>query len=209
MDEHRFNIDLEATRGKLFGALLDAVSAAIRNHDSVVVDGMPRMADFARWVAAAEPQAGWGRGKFLSAYRNNRRRANELALETPLGEAIRKLQLPSESTATELLETLSGVVNEGVRRQKEWPSSARKLSNWLKRLAPNLRQVGVLVESTREPGTGRRLIHLSENAPKSSSHSSQTSQKASGLTGASHVQLQEKSGDSEVRDECDVCDDEK
>jgi hypothetical protein len=76
-DEHRFNTEFQAMRGKLFGALLDAVSTAIRTHDSVVLDGMPRMADFARWVTAAEPQLGWKPGGFLSAYRNNRRRTNE------------------------------------------------------------------------------------------------------------------------------------
>ena len=46
MDEHRFDSEFAAARGKLFGALLDAVSAVIRNHDSVVLDEMPRMADF-------------------------------------------------------------------------------------------------------------------------------------------------------------------
>ncbi len=129
MDEHSFNTEFQAMRGKLFGALLDAVSAAIRNHDAAVVDEMPRMADFARWVAAAEPQVGWGSGKFLCAYRNNRRRANELALETPLGEAIRKIDLPWKGTATELLKILSAVVDEGVRKQRGWPSSGRTLSN--------------------------------------------------------------------------------
>jgi hypothetical protein len=209
MDEHRFNIDLEATRGKLFGALLDAVSAAIRSHDSVVADGMPRMADIARWVTAAEPQVGWGRGKFLSAYRNNRRRANELVLETPVGEAIRKIAPSWQGTATDLLKTLTDMVDEGVRRQKGWPSSGQTLSNALRRLAPNLRQVGVLFEFIREPGTGRRLIAFSENSRRPPSRSSQASQNGTGVTGVSHPQPQENSRDTEPPDERDACDDEK
>jgi len=209
MDEHRFIIEFEAARAKLFGALLDAVSAAIRNHDSVVLDEMPRMADFARWVTAAEPQLGWKPGGFLSAYQNNRRRANELALDTPIGETIRKINFPWKGTATQLLEMLDSVVDDGVRKHRGWPSSGRSLSNALRRHSPNLRQVGVLVEFMREPGSGRRLISLSENTRKPSSHWSQASPKATGASGASHAQLEENPIDTEAADDCDVRDDEK
>jgi hypothetical protein len=209
MDEQTFNREFEAIRGKLFGALLDAVSAAIRNHDSVVLDEMPRMADCARWVTAAEPLLGWETGRFLCAYRINRRRANELALETPLGEAIRNIELPRTGTATELLKMLSTVVDEGVRKQRGWPMSGRALSNALRRHSPNFGQVGVLVEFMREPGSGRRLISLAKDTRKPSSRSSQTSQKASDAAGASHTQPQENSRDTMIPDECDVCDDER
>jgi hypothetical protein len=208
-DEHSFKSAFDAARAKLFGALLDAVSAAIRNHDSTVIEDKPRMADFARWVVSAEAKLGWKPGEFLIAYRNNRRRANELVLETPLAEAVRKIDLPWKGTATELLKMLSAVVDEPMRKQKAWPSSGRMLSNALRRLAPNLRPVGVLVEFAdpsrkplREPGTGRRLISLSGNSSNSSSQTSYTSKPSQ--TSRTHPTDYRESTSG-----CDVCDDEK
>ena len=40
---------------RILGALLDAVSCALRNIESVKLTSIPRMADFAEWVVAAEP----------------------------------------------------------------------------------------------------------------------------------------------------------
>jgi hypothetical protein len=167
------------------------------------------MADFARWVVAAEPILGWKPGEFLIDYRKNRRRANELVLETPLAEAIRKIDLPWKGTATELLKTLSAVVDEAVRRQKGWPSSGRMLSNSLRRLAPNLRQAGVLVEFAdahgkplREPGTGRRLIAMSRDGCNPPSQASQPSQE-------SRTQPTDNKGTTNTPDDCDECDGEK
>lgn len=208
-DEHSFNEAFAVERGKIFGALLDAVSAAIGNRKSIILDGTPRMADFVRWVAAAEPTLGWGRREFLIAYRNNRRRANELALETPLAEAIRRIHLPWKGTATDLLKGLNAAVDEAVQGQKGWPVSGRALSNTLRRLAPNLRHAGVLIEfcdafgkPLREPGTGRRLIALSENSRNSTSHTSEGSQ-------TSKTQLAETTEVTNSCDESSECDAEK
>ena len=44
----------EALRPQLLGALLDAVSCALRREGSVQLERSPRMADFAHWVVAAE-----------------------------------------------------------------------------------------------------------------------------------------------------------
>jgi putative DNA primase/helicase len=49
----------------ILGALLYAVSAALRHWDTAKLSAKPRMADFARWIAAAEaggalPWGGWG-----------------------------------------------------------------------------------------------------------------------------------------------------
>ena len=52
--ERMFYRELEAVRPRVLGALLDAASAALRNLDRVELRELPRMADFAVWVAAAE-----------------------------------------------------------------------------------------------------------------------------------------------------------
>jgi hypothetical protein len=76
--------DFEATRSKILGALLTAVNGALAKVATVKLDRLPRMADFALWVAAAEPALGCPEGAFLEAYTGNREQANELALEAAL-----------------------------------------------------------------------------------------------------------------------------
>jgi hypothetical protein len=44
--------DFHKTRPLIVGALLDTVSAALRNYDSTRLERLPRMADFVKWAAA-------------------------------------------------------------------------------------------------------------------------------------------------------------
>src|SRR5690606_36433416 len=71
----------EEARPRILGALLDAVSMALRRWDEVRLTERPRMADFARLVAAAEPALGWPEGSFLDAYTENRQEAVSVFLE--------------------------------------------------------------------------------------------------------------------------------
>lgn len=166
----------EQARPKILGALLDAVSCALRGA-SVTLERQPRMLDAAVWVARAEPAFGWQSGTFAGLYCANTSTASELPLETPVGEALRKIELPWTGTATELLGAIESLTDERVRHSKNWPGSGRGLSNSLRRLASNLRHVGIEVEFTREGKSRRRLITLSEKGGISSSASSVSSQK--------------------------------
>jgi hypothetical protein len=148
----------EEARPRLLGVLLDAVCAALRNVNSVTLDRLPRMADFCLWVMAAESALQWGAGTFFKAYSENRQRANDLPLENPLAEAIRKLELPFEGTAAELLSQLALLVDERIRRSRKFPSSGRALTNALRRLAPNFRQIGVGLEFYRTTDKARRRV---------------------------------------------------
>jgi hypothetical protein len=146
---------------RLLGAVLDAVSTALRNRDRVHLDRMPRMADFAVWVTAAEPALGWEPGTFMKAYSGNREAANELALDaSPVSMPIRSLvdRKPWTGTATELLKVLDALVGDAVTNRKSWPKTGRTLSNTISRLAPNLRAVGIEISRSRN---GRaRLITI-------------------------------------------------
>jgi hypothetical protein len=113
------------------------------------------MADFASWVTAAEPALGWKANSFLEAYIGNRQDANELALESspvypPLLELLK--DGPVEATSTDLLAKLEQFVTEKVTKGRRWPKNGRALSGALRRLAPNLRRVGIQVEM---PTSGR------------------------------------------------------
>jgi putative DNA primase/helicase len=71
----------EAKRPVILGALLDAVSGALRNIHKVKLAQAPRMADLAKWITAAEQALGWDPGQFLEVYRTNRREVIETSFE--------------------------------------------------------------------------------------------------------------------------------
>jgi hypothetical protein len=165
LPERVFDERFEKARPKIFGALLDALAAALKNLPDVERSDRqwPRMADFAMWATAAEPALGLKEGDFLKAYAANRKLANETALEaspvaaallalrdkpaiTLRGQIAVKAPLPFDGTATELLKLLSAGQDT---RAKSWPKNAKALSGILERLAPNLRAAGLSVEKGR------------------------------------------------------------
>jgi hypothetical protein len=58
----------------VFGALLDALAIGLARLDQTPTPDV-RMADFARYVVAAEPALPWPPGEFIAAYQRNRERA--------------------------------------------------------------------------------------------------------------------------------------
>jgi hypothetical protein len=166
-DEDRLWAEFERVRPGVLGALLDAASRALRDLAAVRLPSKPRMADFAKWVTAAETALGWSPGRFLSVYAANRREADELALEcSPVAALVVALveELGRwEGTSGELLKVLNARVAEDVRKSREWPGTPRGLSGHLRRLAPNLRRVGVACQfPDREPGGDRRRVLVLE-----------------------------------------------
>ena len=163
--EAEFWAEFEEAKGFIFGWLLDCVVAAFKNLPTTELESLPRMADFAKWVCAAETSIGWNGERFLTAYRGNRRNANETAMEAseigkPLVEFLNDHQ-QFEGTATDLLNKLDEAADEASQKQRlaknsGWPRSARGLSGKLRRLAPNLRQLGFDVEMDL-PKRGIRL----------------------------------------------------
>jgi hypothetical protein len=157
----------EVARPEILGALLDAVSSALRHLPTTQLDGYERMADFALWVTAAEPGLGWDPGTFAAAYRANREGAVELTVENdPVACALRamveKRTEPFEGSASELLPELEGETTEKIRNSRVWPSNAAALATRLRRLAPVLRQVGidVLMDQRAPTRDRKRLIQI-------------------------------------------------
>jgi len=178
-DEKTFWENFEEVKPGILGSLLTTVSSAIKNLPDVKREQLPRMADFARWVVAAEPALAWEPGSFLKAYTKNRMLAAESGVEGSLvGQAIIDLVQPLtetwEGNATELLEELIQQFGEGKAIPKTWPKTPRSLSNSIKRLAPALRLVGVEVNFKRAPHSGKRLILLNNVARPSSPSSPKT-----------------------------------
>jgi len=102
---------------------------------------LPRMADFARVLAAIDGVLGWDS---LAAYSRVADEVTESVVESdPFAEAVRSVALTGwRGTSTKLL---AKVTPEGQRLPKGWPASARAVSGTLRRLVPALRATGVEV----------------------------------------------------------------
>jgi hypothetical protein len=164
-DETVFWQQFAQAQPQILGALLDAVSAAVRTLPGVRLDRKPRMADFALWACAAAPACGWTAQDVLMAYAGVRDAAHELTLEaSPVGSIVRALAEQQDNwcgTASELLTALDALAGEKIPKQKTWPKNGRALGNLLRRLAPTLRAVGIDVVFDRESDKARRrIIHL-------------------------------------------------
>jgi putative DNA primase/helicase len=123
MSEAQYWREVENARPRFVGALFDAVSCALRRLPEISLARLPRMADFACWVTAAEPALACEEGAFLRAYEANRQDANELAFETSLLAPHLKSITETEDwsgTATELLSRLSQQLGAD-SRQRGWP----------------------------------------------------------------------------------------
>lgn len=163
--EKQFWKEFEKVRPRILGALLDAVSGAIRHLPEIERKKNPelsRLADFEQWAEAAELGLRLEPGEFVEAYRANREAATHVALESsPVVSAllrVLKKKTEIEATATQLLDTL-GWVDSEYKRQPGWPRTARVLSQILKRVAPNLRQIGIsAVQDTRGGGNSKEKV---------------------------------------------------
>jgi putative DNA primase/helicase len=162
----------EVVRPYVLGCLLDAVACALRRLTTFNSPKLPRMADFAKWVSAAEPALSWPEGSFLEAYRQNRMEANAIALETSLlSKPITYIadHGPWEGTATQLqaeldrvqLEEIPVAVGEATLGHR----TPREVSHMLRRLVPNFQEIGIKIEFGKTPGdNSTRVITIQRSA---------------------------------------------
>ena len=81
VDERALWRRFDAAAERVLGALLDGVVRALRDYEAMEPPELPRMADFARWMAAAESGLGWATGTMLGAYREQRADADRDAMD--------------------------------------------------------------------------------------------------------------------------------
>jgi hypothetical protein len=147
--ERGFWRDFEEAHPRILGALLDLVVGALTVLPGIKLDRLPRMADFALWGEAVSRAMGRPEGEFLAAYSLNQEKAVEIALESsPVAMAVISLmgrRTVWTGTAQGLLAELEVLVQSSARR-KNWPGTPRGLSGALRRAAPALRSLGIVVD---------------------------------------------------------------
>jgi DNA polymerase-1 len=160
-----------AARGRLFGALLTAVSQALKDVEQIRLPELPRMADQCEWVVAAEPVLPWKTGEFLRVATQNRAEVHAVTLEnaaiySPLEAVLAAHSGRWEGSATALLALLNEQATDTARRGRKWPGSPAALSGQLRRLAPALRGVGITLERDRQGHQGDRKLIVRQEAKK-------------------------------------------
>ena len=158
--------EYERLRPALLGALLDVVVAVLRELPSINLQTLPRMADFARVLAALDvARPDLTDGMALQTYLEQRERlATEVVESDAVAMEIVRLveQGPWSGTAEELRSRLTPE-----RAPREWPASARALSGRLRRLIPALLKVCVLVHIPKTRTKVGRIITIRRTNGKS------------------------------------------
>lgn len=148
----------EAAAPAILGAILDLTAQVLATLPTVNVAELPRLADFAKILAAIDQVHHWST---LPDFTALAKEITEAVIEAdPFADAVRGLIHQKQNwsgTAGRLLELLPAP--DGAA--KGWPRTARGVSGHLRRVAPALRKHGVGIEFVRSAdGSGARLIRL-------------------------------------------------
>ncbi len=155
-----------AAHPRLLGALLTVLADVLTVLPSVRLDAAPRMADFARVVAAVDIARATSA---LATYCGNR---ETLAEDVVDGDAVAAAVRDFVDRMGEWRGTASELLAElrADPMPRDWPTTGKTLGARLKRFAPTLRAVGVEIERDRDPGRKRtRYLVLRKVARASSS----------------------------------------
>ncbi|MFZ3558365.1 MULTISPECIES: ATP-binding protein [unclassified Streptomyces] len=132
----------------VLASLFDLLSAVLRVLPDVQLIERPRMADFARVLAAVDMVQGW---QTLDSYKATARDAVADILDgEPFAQAVVALVDRAGAdgltvTASELLERVAAPD----RLPKKWPKDPTRAGGQLKRLAPALRTIGIEVDDSK------------------------------------------------------------
>jgi hypothetical protein len=148
---------------KIFGALLNALVKVMKRLPQMVIDRLPRMADFARILAAADA-VDVTQGAFAAFKRQQGKIAYEVLEADPFASALlefMQVRTKWSGTATELLKDLSHPVSNQFGSLK--PNSLKGI---LKRLMPALTAAGITIDFGRDLTPNRtRMIRIEKKVP--------------------------------------------
>ena len=146
-----------AARPEILGALLTLLSAVLNRLPHVKLEKKPRMADFARVVAALDDVIG---ANAAALYLGQKRGdvLSRVLEDDPIAAAVLRLMppgaKPKEGTMAELLQRLTPIPNP-----TNWPKDPSVLRRRLKYLSPALEHVGIGVTPPGKAG-GLRVVRL-------------------------------------------------
>jgi hypothetical protein len=147
------------------GAVLDLVAGVLRELPHVTAGSLPRMADFARVLAALDTVTGWAT---LPTYRGKVAAMGMTLIEgNGFAQALYRLATqpspggldptPWEGTAAELLQAVQGICTHHGLSLADLPADVRVVGRRVREIAPSLRKVGVDVRPIGRSSQRRAL----------------------------------------------------
>lgn len=175
-EENEMDAAYAEAHASILASLFDLLAKVLKALPDVVLTERPRMADFARVLAAVDQVQGWNT---MESYRASARDAVADVLDgEPFAQAVVALvdrSGPDGLTLTtqQILDT----VETPDKPPKKWPKDSTRAGGQLKRLAPALRTIGIEVDdSQRGPAPKRqRLYKLTATAERRSATASTAS----------------------------------
>lgn len=147
-DEETFWARWTDAHPQLLGAVLDLAARVMARLPDIRLARRPRMADYARILAAVDAELG------TDAFGRYAQQAANLAAEGLSGDSLAaRIQAviadTFEGTSARLLELVTPTLLDGGewKRPKDWPASTRAVTGKLTRLAPAFRKIGWAVEN--------------------------------------------------------------
>jgi hypothetical protein len=146
-----------AARPAILASLLDLLAAVLRELPNVRLERKPRMADFARVLAAVDAVQGWST---LADYTTASQNVAADALEgDPFGSAVVAF-VETHGTWSGTAAQLLDLVPPPDGYHPKWPKDATRAGGQLKRLAPMLRSVGITFDdSQRSADRARQRLY--------------------------------------------------
>ncbi|WP_285570753.1 ATP-binding protein [Streptomyces sp. RTGN2] len=163
--EEELDDAFEAVRPSVLGSLCDLLATVLAVLPSVQLATMPRMADFARVLAAVDQVMEWNTlDDYLAASADV---AGDALEGDQFGSAVAALVEQAGTwtgTAAQLLEQAQP---PGGIRPQNWPKDPTRAGGKVKRLAPLLRSIGITVDDTQRSRdrTRHKLLILTRTDP--------------------------------------------
>ena len=158
----------EEARPGILGSIFDVLSRAVPEYPNLVLQGLPRMADFAKWGCAIAIAMGYTQDDFLRAYDNSIKRQHQEAIEGhPVALAMVAFMSDKSTwvgTPSNLLKQLKLVANkEDIdTRQELLPKAPHMLTRRLNEVRANLMELGIRIEKSR--GSCRQInVHKNQS----------------------------------------------
>ncbi len=144
----------------ILGALLTVASVSLKDRRRVQLDKPPRMADFAKWVVAAEPALGWQPGTFMDIYTENQSSATSVVMESsPVARAIIQFMNNHKEGWKGLVGDLHNELlkYEIYKDAKKAPKAPNALSGQLRRIKSSLLVQGIDIQEGRKTMKGKEV----------------------------------------------------
>ena len=202
--ESQIYAEFEVIRPKLLGCIFDIIVKTLQIKDSIKLDNLPRMADFALWGESISRVMGHKPLEFINAYYENIGKQNiEVIDSNPLGQVIVKLCDEIEVGEKEYYDTAAksliklreiAEVNNIDINSKYFPKSANSLTRRLKSIRSNLLEglgIEVIIERDSKLNTSilkvRKISPASPESPEVENSCSNLDKIAGGIAGTGDI----------------------